>query len=88
MVRREGGAGDEGAAVSWYGELVGGCAWTMAWAIAIVVHEGGAGLGPAVSSLISVNHLSGVIVQEVRSGWATRIRLLLTSLCAYINKKG
>lgn len=83
MVRGEGGAGGEGAVVIWHGELVGGCAWTMAWAIAIVVH-GSAGLGPAVSSLISVNHLSGVIVQEVRSGWATRIRCTTYKLvCLY-----
>lgn len=53
----EGEAGDEGAAVVWCGRLVEGCSGTMAWSM--VVHEVGAGLRPAVSSLASVNHLNG-----------------------------
>lgn len=58
VVGGEGRVGNETGAVNWRGG-VGGCAGAMAWAI--VGHEVGAGLGPAVSSLISVHHLSGVI---------------------------
>jgi hypothetical protein len=68
-----GSGGDEGAAVVvWCGGLVGGWAWTMAGGIGVC--EVGVGLGTAVSSLISVGHLSGFECVGSESGWAARTR--------------
>lgn len=77
-----GSGGDDGAAVVvWRGESAGGSARTVAGGIGVC--EVGVGLGAAVSSLISVGHLSGFECVRSESGWAARIRCTYKLLWIY-----